>query len=852
MTLRSAGSPPPATSTSISASICTSSLRAGADGPTVSPRRSSLRVAGALAAGLLLSWMTPSLAAADPGGVRGMVVDAESGEPVPAAQVQVLEAVDPESGETPRMLGAVLAGPDGSFLLRDLPEGEVVLSVVSIGFAPLEGERILIRGGSVTDAGTLRLRPQAIQVEGLSIESRRSAVSFEPDRTVYRIEGMPTVGGGSLSDALGSVPELDLDFEGRVEFEGNTPEIYLNGRPAPVDGESLLVFLEQFPADRIDRIEVIPNPSARYDAEGAGGIVNIVLADDVELGLSGNVFANAGTRGSTGSGGRLAWQEGDLTVQAGGFLRHSRQERASSNLRENLLADPVTRVEQDRLNRSGGLTGGGDLNVEYQAGERTLVWSRVRGNDLGSDSDGSVRSLWTDAGGGPLESSLRNSAVDRDRISLDVQGGVQVTLDDERGDHEFSVELRRDRRTTDSWRSLETALWADEGADEGFPGWNEGEWPDLETLPGDPELLLRLDRTLQERSRIRTQVDYVRPVSGLELEMGLRGQWRDNENVRSVEVGEPGAATGFRHEERFLSAFTTAAGSVGPLGVQVGIRIESALVDFNLEGAGDPLTQRYTSLFPTANLSWHFDGGQQLRLSYGQRIRRPSPRRVNPVDRSDDPLLREVGNPDLRPQYTHNVRLDASWRGSAGTLRLTPFLRYTTDEWARIRRVDVQGVATETWENVATTRQVGSSLSVAVREMAGFRGSVRVSGRRELRSDEALALEARGGSALRWSVRGNVDREFGRNLSAQARVRYNPAREIPQGFVSSSVLTTFGIRARFLDRRASVNLSVRDPFNVHDQTFESRDPSHRELRTSVPDSRAATVSISYTLGSMGR
>jgi iron complex outermembrane recepter protein len=761
------------------------------------------------------------------GALRGVVQDAESGGPLRAAQVS---ALDPGTGDR---LGAVLTDADGAFLLRGLPSGRVTLSVVYVGYAPAESVDAVVEADQVVSVGEIRLRVQAIQLEGVGVESRRSAVSFEADRTVYRIDGMPTVGGGSLSDALGAVPELDVDFEGRVEFEGNAPEIYLNGRPAPVDGEALTVFLEQFPADRIERIEVIPNPSARFDAEGAGGIVNIVLVEDVELGLTGSVFASAGTRGDAGSGGRLAWQRGELTVQGGGFLRHTDRETASSSVRENLLADPTTFLEQERLNRRGGITGGVDLTTEYGLTERTLVWARTRVNDLGSDSDGETMTLRRDAEGLALEASRRLSATDRGRSSFDVEGGVQVTFDEADGAHELSLEVRRDTRRTETFRSFET-----ERLDEPAP-------------PG----LTRADETLEDRSRLRVQVDYVRPVGETRLEAGVRGQYRDNATVQEAGAPDP---RGFLHRERFHSAFVTASRNAGPLGIQLGVRVEDADVSFRLPGShgagtGDAaFGQRYTRVFPSANVSWRFEGGRQLRASYGQRIRRPFPSRLDPIDRSDDPLLRQVGNPDLAPQTTHNVRLDASWRGSVGTLRLTPFYRYTTDEWAELRTVDPEGVATERWENVATTHQVGSSLSLSARDLRGWGGSLRLSGRQEFRSDTTLALSPRGGAALRWSVRGDVNREFGRWLTAQARVNYNPAREIPQGFVSSSIMTQVGVRARILDRRATVNLSLRDPLNLHDRTLESRDPTHVELRSTVPDSRAAVLSVSYVLGSSGR
>ncbi len=185
-----------------------------------------------------------------------------------------------------------------------------------------------------------------------------------------------------------------------------------------------------------------------------------------------------------------------------------------------------------------------------------------------------------------------------------------------------------------------------------------------------------------------------------------------------------------------------------------------------------------------------------------------------------------------------------------GTLSVTPFLRYTTNEWADIRRVDAEGVATETYENLASTRQMGASLTASVRDVAGIQGRVRVSGRQEVRDGGPVELEAESGS-FRWSVRGNASSEITSDLAAQARVSYRPTRQIAQGIVSSRVMTQVGVRQQIMDGRGTVNILVRDPFDLYDTSFESRDASHVQIGSSDVSRRSAVLSVSYTLGSPG-
>ena len=177
------------------------------------------------------------------------------------------------------------------------------------------------------------------------------------------------------------------DIDGNVELRGTAPQIYINGRPAPMEGESLQLFLQQFPADRIDRIEVLPNPSARFQAEGSGGIVNIVLKRGVRLGLSGNVFANAGSRGELGTGARATYQAGDVTFQGGTSARFTRTETSTAELRENLLADPITLLEQESASDRAGNSGNLDLEVEYSLSERTRLTGQSRFSGNFSDAD---------------------------------------------------------------------------------------------------------------------------------------------------------------------------------------------------------------------------------------------------------------------------------------------------------------------------------------------------------------------------------------------------------------------------------------------------------------------------------
>ncbi|HSH45348.1 MAG TPA: TonB-dependent receptor, partial [Longimicrobiales bacterium] len=633
--------------------------------------------------------------------------------------------------------------------------------------------------------------------------------------------------------------ELEVDIDGEVTMRGATPEIYLNGRPAPMDGEALNVFLDQFPADRIERIEVIPNPSARFNAEGSGGIVNIVLKEDAGIGLSGSVFANGSSRGDVGGGGRVAWQRGDWLFSGGGYLRSSDRDRSSYDLRQNLLADPTTYLRQDAASSSGGLSGSVDLTVEREVGPRGLLWTEGRLHSFGQASDGVTTTTHMDASMDTTQLYDRISGSDSDRLSFDLATGFDYTWEQRR--HAFESELEFEYGSDTQDRRVETFF------------------EELEAGADPAEAALTVEEQSEKDTELTLQFDYVRPLGERgRLEVGYRGEMEDRSDDRLLERFQdadpsgPGDALvdGFDYSQVFNSLYVTALQRFGDVGVQLGVRGERADTRFSLPN-GDSYDNDYNSLFPSANISYDFGGGKQMRLSYSRRIRRPNPRVMNPIDRSTDPLNRRVGNPYIDPQYTQSLSLDASWSASLGTLRLSPYYRITTDDWAQIKTVDGDGVSTVTWENLATQERYGASVTASVRPLDGWSGFVSVSGNREVRDASNLA-PTYSGSSFRWSARANLSARVTPDLSMQGMVSYSPARDVPQGRISSRTMTHFGLRQQLLDDRASVRVSVVDPFDLFNSSFETRDPTHVQVGSSSFSMRSVRISLSYAFGDPDR
>ncbi len=510
-------------------------------------RISSFGAPGALF--LSLALVVP-VAAQEGGQIRGRVI-APGGAPVAGASVQARSTAD-----TTRVVGA-LTGQDGAFRI-DAPLGDYRLRVSHLGFEAMARD-VAIRAGALTaDLGTLQMTASAIAIEGVTVEGERSQVVIAADRTIYRTADMPAVQGGVATDALRSVPELDVDLEGRVTLRGASPRIHINGRPTPMTGEALQRFLQQLPSDRIERVEVMPNPSARYEADGAGGIVNIVLKSDASLGLSGSLGLTAGTRGETGAFSNLAYQQGKLTLFGNGSLNFHERGSTQYDLRQNLLVDPTTFLLQEGTAANKGRFSRFDMSAEYQLTGRSTLWSSASGGGFGSDSEGRTSFMNLDQFRDPMDRYFRTMASTWGRNNMDGSLGLKHVI--EEGKHEFSVEGRHSRHWGGNDGSFITQL------------------ADLDGTLHAADPLLLINDTDEDERRTWLKADYDRPVRGTRMQVGYQAniQTTSNEQFReTLSGGNPISSfrNAFQYDETFHQAYVTASRTVGKLALQAGVRV---------------------------------------------------------------------------------------------------------------------------------------------------------------------------------------------------------------------------------------------------------------------------------------
>lgn len=766
------------------------------------------------------------------GMVEGVVVGDESGAVLPTATVSVWSLPD-----SVLVTGTVTDG-EGTFAITELDAGLYYVQVSFVGYAPFRSAPLVVtRDTPSVDLDVIRLAPDSAMLGEVEVTAERAEVAFEIDRTVYSTRDQIVASGGNATDLLQNIPSIEVDVDGNISLRGNqSVGILINGKPAPARGEFLTTFLQQIPAELIDRVEVLPNPSAKYDPEGMAGMINIVLRDDAEIGTSGGVTLSSGTADEVGVSGNLNLQKGAWTVFTNYGYRAEGRTSTGYNYRENRYLDPLTAVEQDSDGRRQGHSHVGSVSVDYALSKESTLSASALVSARTGDSDDLNRYLALDDADLPTERFDRVSLSEGEGVNMDFSAGYRRTV--EPSANELTAEVRYNRSTDEDLDAFE----------ERQLGVSAGDILGLRERSRD-----RMDVTGDEWI---AQVDWIRPVAGMRLETGYRGTLRTMGNALfSERLDAPSGAylpdlnrnNAFDYTEQVQAGYALLGGALGPFEAQAGLRTEWTATTFDLTTTGAAYDNDYLALFPSAVLSWKATPTQQLKLSYSKRVNRPRTSQLNPFTTFTDPLNLYVGNPFLLPEYTHSTELafQRFWR--SGSVSVTPYFRRTVNEMERYKTVNPDGTSTLTFRNFDRSDSYGAEVIGSLRIGRALRSFASFNAYRVV-TDASSVDEGLGSDALTWSARANLTWTVREGLDVQAFYFYRAPRDVAQGRISSFSVANLSIRQMLWGDRASLSLRVSDPLDRMGFRFELDNPTFYQLGERKWESRRASLTFTYNFG----
>ncbi|MBL7825346.1 MAG: TonB-dependent receptor [Saprospiraceae bacterium] len=594
----------------------------------------------------------------------GKVVDETTGKGLAYASVQ-LHGMRWDS-TTKSMQKAILAGQltleNGDFSLENLPiRGEMTLRINYLGYAETEmkvsfgdlGGRLnggsrpnggnpgAMAGAVDKDLGNIKLAATSSLLKEVTIEGSASQMSLALDKKVYRVDKDNVAAGGTAEDALKNIPTLNVDIDGNLTLRSAAPQIFVDGRPTNLT-------LDQIPADAIDNVEVITNPSAKYDASGGGsGIVNIVLKKERRIGYNGSVRTGIDMRGRANLGGDINAREGKVNAFIGLNLNQRRNLSAAGTDRFNfdLENTPTSDIFQTNAPVNNGFFAMGRAGLDWFINNRNTL--TISGNIHGGsfkaeDQLNRLEKFYLDTLPDYDVQSTRFSNTDRQFRNIGSQLLYKYLFPKE--GKEWTADLNYNTSVSDNNGDFRTEYLG-------------SSTPSLEQQKGDGG-----------NQFVTFQTDFVNPISKTQkIELGARAAIRDfNSNNASYVfdptqnqfIYVPGFTDKYKFKDQVYAAYGTYSQSFQKWGYQLGLRAESSTYTGTLIDRDTSFRNDFPfSLFPSAFVTYKLNENDNMQMSFTRRINRPNFFQLVPFTDFSDSLNISRGNPDLIPEFAHAVEL---------------------------------------------------------------------------------------------------------------------------------------------------------------------------------------------------
>src|SRR6266487_766865 len=550
------------------------------------------------------------------------------------------------------LLNGITSKSNGEFSFSDLPVfGQLKLKISATGYKPYEQSiSFQMNPGSIQktgndpsqgmpmnnmmngfdkDLGNIKLQVDAKQLQNVTIVVNKPTIKLDIDKKVFNVDKNIVSAGGTALDVMKNVPSVQVDIDGKVTLRNAAPQIYIEGRPTTLS-------LDQIPADAIESVEVITNPSAKYDASGGNaGILNIILKKNKKSGYNGNIMAGVDKRGAVNGGGNFNVRQGKINLSAA-VMTNQMKNKTAGHVDQTNFGDTATHIYQNNLNKANGRFVFGKLGLDYFITNRTtlsLAGIKVHGEfkpgdiiDINTDSlyDTGTKSYYSQR----VSSGKREFNANGLQFGLKhnfPKAGEELTADA----NYFSGKNKNDAMyTTNNYNS-------------------DGSYNSMQ---------LQHEIGNGTNSFLTLQTDYTKPITKkTTLETGLRAQLRsitsNNESYlgsdTSTLIKIPNATSNYKNHDNVLAAYASVKSSIKDIGYEVGLRAESSNYNGELMNTGEKFNNKYPiSLFPSVFLSQKLKDKQELQFSYTRRINRPNFFNLIPYTDRRDKLNVTRGNPD--------------------------------------------------------------------------------------------------------------------------------------------------------------------------------------------------------------
>jgi hypothetical protein len=787
--------------------------------------------------------------------LSGLIKDIKTNKVLEFANVAVYE------NDTENIITGTMSGVDGIFRVFNVPAGNYYLVVSYMGYEKGRRDGVTLNGKNV-DVGSILLKPATLKMDDVLVEAEKPAVTYKIDKRIIDAKQFLSARGGTAVEILENVPSVDVDIEGNVSLRGSSNfTVMIDGRPSVLEPQDAL---ESIPAASIENIEIMTNASAKYEAEGGAGIINIVTMRDKRIGITGLASVNAGTN-NLGVNALLNYTNEKITAYVS--VNFSKRNFTGESYVERLLYFPDTTAEfisnGDRSRGRGGYGIKGGL--DWFISKNDVVG--ISANYGPRASTGGSTTAYEVSYSDPITGTIFNS-YDYTSYENSTRGGSRYSVI---ADYTHTFPEKEEENAT---RSKGQGPMSGHGSspsvsngksstkhqikfEASYSNWNmdEESYTYLVDVFGDTTEGQRTTEIGPSNS-IRGKIEYKRPInktSNFETGVNAKFNWKSDGNdvyyydPLTGDFGNPieqfSNFTAYR--QNTLSAFALYSAEFGLLGIQPGLRAEYTYREIDSDATDSVYVIDRLHVFPTLHLSYQLPGDVQLMGSYTRRVSRPRGWQLEPFYTWWDAYNIRIGNPTLVPAMTDSYDFSVQKSFGKSFVSLDAFYKRTTDKIERIQSVYEDDVILNTYENVGTDQSMGVE---AMGNLNIFKWwMMNISGRLYYYQVEGeLYGENFNESSLNYSTR--LRNTFMlKDTRIQVGLNYRSSSATAQGTSSGGLMTDLGVRQDFFDGVLSATLQVRDIFGTGFHQYTVTTPSYYTYSEFYRDAPMISLDLSLKI-----
>jgi ferric enterobactin receptor len=783
----------------------------------------------------LLSLVGLSIPAfAQKGTVKGRIIDSQGSAPLPFASVRLYKA---ETGSDKELVTGDVADDAGNFSVS-VASGTYYALVEFMGYKPLKTTAFALSADkNVQDLGTIKLVSSTNTLDEVVVQAEKSSMELSLDKRIFNVGKDLANAGGTATDILSNIPSVSVDPEGGVKLRGSgNVRILVDGKPSGLVSFKGGGGLQQLPGSLIERVEIITNPSARYEAEGMAGIINIILKKERKEGFNGSFEVITGQPVNYGGAANLNYRHRKVNFFINYGIAYRISPWRSSQDQEVYRNDTTFYTQQTSTGKIRGFNQNIRGGLDFFFTEKSILTASYlfRRSDANRVTNITYRDF-ARSFQNPTGTTYRRQ--DEDEIEPNSEYVISWRRQFARPGHELTTEVR----FLDNW----------ENSDQLFT--QRTEQPGGGVDPAQNVLQNSVNDEFEKQ--LLLQVDYVQPLwKEGKFEMGVRTSFRDmvndyvvNErNEQGAWVPLPDLKNYFIYDENIHAAYAILGNKSNRISYQLGVRAEYTDVKTTLRQTNQVNPRSYANLFPSAHFTYSITPDNALQLSYSRRIRRPVYNDLSPFMTFTDSRNFSSGNPNLNPEYSNVMEVGHIKYFDKGSFTSSIYYRMTTDKIDRIRQVNAEGFASTRPENLLSENAYGVEFTSTLTPVKWWKNDFNFNFF-HANIDGSNILDSYKRQTYSWFARQTSRFTLGQGFDTQIRANYEAPQKTAQGTLKSLFYLDLSASKDILKGRGTLNFSVLDVFNSRRYRSITEGPNFYTYSNSQRRMRQVNLTLNYRI-----